>query len=223
MDIVLSVVGAVAGTTCGTDKCSIFVTRDHEAPSDRSEDQLIPISFTAGSVTPTKPKDVISASINGKALATAPAGTLAYRTPVTITASGTSGASVTFGSMTPDCTVVNGVLTALKGAGQCDITVSTPDTLGTQATTAHFPFNLVPGKQIISFAKKSLKVGTSVKLSGVTNFGETPSYSTTSKNCSLKGNVLKGLKKGVCQVVAKAPGSGTLWGATSVKQVFKIS
>jgi hypothetical protein len=222
-DIVLVVVGAVAGTTCGSDKCSIFVTRDHEAPTDRSEDQLIPISFLAGSVTPTKPKDAITASINGKALSTQQPGTLAYRTPVTINATGASGGVVTFGSSTPDCTVVNGIITALKGAGQCDITVSTPETSGTQATTAHFPFYLALGKQTIAFSKIAVKVGGTVKLPGITNFGETPTYATSSKNCSIKGSVLKALKKGTCLVTAKAPGSGTLWSATSVKQAFKIS
>ena len=222
-DIVLPVVGAIAGTTCGVDKCSIFVTRDHEAPTDRSEDQLIAISFTAGSVAPMKPKDVISASINQKPLSTQQAGTLAYRTPVTIVASATSGGLVSFGSSTPDCTVNNGVITALKGSGQCDITASTPETLGTQATTAHFPFYLAPGIQTITFTKTSLKVGATIKLAGITNFGEVPSYSTPSKNCSIKGTLLRGLKKGACLVVAKAPGSESLWSATSIKKVIKIS
>lgn len=221
-DIVLSVVGSVAGTTCGIDKCSIFVTRDHEAPTDRSEDQLIAIGFSAGSVTPTKPKDEIIATINQVSLSTQQAGTLAYRTPVTITASAKSGRSISFGSSTPDCTVNNGVITALKGSGQCDITASTPETLSTQATTAHFPFYLAPGKQLISFTQASVKVGATIKLSGITNFGEVPAYSTASKNCSLKGRSLTGLKKGACLVVAKAPGSDTLWGATTIKKVIKI-
>lgn len=222
-DIVLTVVGSVAGTTCGTDKCSIFVTRDHEAPTDRTEDQLIAISFTAGAVAPIKPKDEISASINQKTLSTQQAGTLAYRTPVTIIATAKSGGSVSFGSSTPDCTVTNGVITALKGSGQCDITASTAETLSTQATTAHFPFYLAPGKQLITFTHTSAKVGTTVKLSGITNFGEIPSYTTTSKNCSIKARTLTALKKGACLVVAKAAGSGTLWDAITVKQVIKIS
>jgi len=222
-DIVLPVVGAIKGTTCGADKCSIFVTRDHEAPTDRSEDQLIAIAFTAGAVTPIKPKDVISATINGQVLSTQQPGTLAYRTPVTIIASGTSGGAVTYGSSTPDCTVVDGVITALKGAGQCDITAMTPDSLSTQSTTAHYPFYLAPGKQIVTFKKISLNSGATLKLPSITNFGEVVSYSTTSKNCSIKANVLKANKKGACLVAATAPGSGTLWGATLQKQVFKIS
>ncbi|MCX6430535.1 MAG: hypothetical protein NTX12_06180 [Actinobacteria bacterium] len=222
-DIVLSVVGAIAGTTCGADKCSIFITRDHEAPTDRSEDQLIAIAFSAGAVTPTKPKDVISATINGKALSTQQPGTLAYRTPVTIIATGTSGGAVTYGSSTPDCTVVAGVITALKGAGQCDITATTPDSLSTQSTTAHYPFYLAPGNQIVTFNKTSLKSGTTLKLPSITNFGEVVTYSTTSKNCSIKGNVLKANKKGACLVSATAAGSGTLWGPTSQKQTIKIS
>jgi hypothetical protein len=115
------------------------------------------------------------------------------------------------------------VITALKGAGQCDITAMTPESLSTQATTAHYPFYLAPGKQIVTLKTMSLKSGTILKLPSITNFGELVSYSTTSKNCSIKANVLKANKKGACLVSATAPGSGTLWGATSQKQVIKIS
>ncbi|MBC7463816.1 MAG: hypothetical protein H7227_06115, partial [Actinobacteria bacterium] len=79
-DIVLAVTGNVAGTDCGVNKCSIFLTFDHTNSRDRSEDQLIPISFAAGASTPTKPKDTIAASIDGKELSTSIPGTLAYRT-----------------------------------------------------------------------------------------------------------------------------------------------
>ena len=66
MDIVLNVSGSIAGVDCGTDKCAIFLTYDHTQPADRGEDQLIPISFSTGASTPTKPKDVITANLADK-------------------------------------------------------------------------------------------------------------------------------------------------------------
>jgi hypothetical protein len=223
-DIVLTVTGTVAGTACGTDKCSIFVTFDHTNASDRSEDQLIPISFAAGVSTPTKPKDAIVATINGKELSTSIPGTLAYRTPVTITATSKSGGAITFGSSTPDCTVVNGVLTALKATGACDITVSTPDALEYQKTTAHYPFLLTQGVQKIAPFKLKLAKGASLKLPATTNFAEKIVYTTSSsKICNVKGSTLKALKKGACVVTASAAGQDGLWAATKEKRVVKIS
>ncbi len=222
MDIVLAVSGTIAGVECGTDKCSIFLTYDHTQPADRNEDQLIPISFAAGASTPTKPKDVITATIDGQELSTSIPYTLAYRTPVTINATAKSGGVITFASSTPDCTVVNGVITALKGSSACDVTVSTPATLEYQATTAHYPFYLKPGIQKISLTKTSVKLGATLQLPATSNFQVPITYSTTGKNCSVKGSTLKGLKKGSCLLIASAPAEGTLWGATSVKKSIKI-
>lgn len=222
-DVALTVTGTVAGTECGTDKCSIFLTYDHTQPADRSEDQLIPISFASGTSLPIKPKDVITALINGKALSTSIPGTLAYRTPVMITASGKSGGGVTFASSTPDCTVIQGLITALKASSACDITASTPATLEFQATTAHYPFLLTAGKQTITIPKSTVKAGTSLQLPSLTNFKTPITYSSPSKNCSIKGSILQALKKGSCLVVATAPAEGTLWSAVTLKKTVKIS
>ncbi len=222
-DIILPVTGNVAGTDCGVDKCSIFVTFDHTNAADRSEDQLIPISFASGISAPTKPKDSITASISGKELSTSIPGTLSYRTPVTITATSKSGGVITFGSSTPDCTVINGVITALKGSGACDITVSAPDSLEYQKTTAHYPFLLGLGVQKIPATKIALKKGTSLKLATITNFGEKVSYSTnTPKVCTVKNSTLKALKMGTCSLTAAAAGQDGLWPASSEKRIVKI-
>ncbi|MBC7463794.1 MAG: hypothetical protein H7227_06005 [Actinobacteria bacterium] len=214
----------MAGTECGVNKCSIFLTFDHTNSRDRSEDQLIPISFAAGVSTPTKPKDTIAASVDGKELSTSIPGTLAYRTPVTITATAKSSGTITFGSSTPDCTVVDGVITALKGAGACDITVSTADSIEYQKTTAHYPFLLTQGVQIIPIAKSVLKKGATIKLATVTNFGGKINYkSVTAKTCSVKGSTLKGLKKGACVISASAVGQDGLWAETRSRKSIKIN
>jgi hypothetical protein len=222
-DIVLAVTGTVLGTTCGTDKCSIFLTFDHTNAADRGEDQLVPIGFAAGTSAPTKPKDSITATIGGKELSTSIPGSLSYRTPVKVSATSKSGGVISFGSSTPDCTVVNGILTALKATGACDITVSTPESTEYQKTTAHYPFLLSQGAQKIPTNKLTLKKGASLKLESTTNFGEKITYTTSSsKICSVKNSILKALKKGACVLTASAAGQDGLWLATKEKRVIKI-
>lgn len=222
--VVLSVTGSVAGTECGLNKCSIFIRFDHTNSGDRSEDQLIPISFGAGVSAPTKPKDSITASIGGKELSTSNPGTVAYRTPVTITATAKSGRVVSFGSSTPDCTVISGVLTALKGTGVCNITATTEDSADFQKTVANYPFQLTQGKQIIPFSTSAIKKGSTVKLSATTNFGEKINYkSATSKTCTVKGATVKALKKGACVISATAAGQTGLWAKTTAKKSIKIT
>jgi len=222
--IALSVTGSVAGTECGVNKCSIFIRFDHTNSGDRSEDQLIPISFAAGVSAPTKPKDAITASISGKDLSTSNPGTLAYRTPVTITAIAKSGGAISFGSSTPDCTVVNGVLTALKGTGVCNITATTEESADFQKTVANFPFRLMQGKQIIPTAPSVLKKGATIKLSATSNFGEKIIYkSATARICSVKGTAVKGLKKGLCVISANATGQTGLWAKTAAKRSIRIN
>lgn len=223
-DIVLAVTGNVAGTECGIDKCSIFITFDHTNSADRSEDQLIPISFAAGASIPTKPKDTITASVGGNVLTSSAPLTIAYRTPVAITATAKSGGVITFGSSTPDCTVVNGILTALKGAGSCNITVSTPESTEYQKTTANFPFYLSQGKQIIPALKATLKKGGTLKVATTTLFGEKITYTVAnSKICSVKNATIKALKKGSCVIAAQASGRDGLWAETKEKRTIKIS
>jgi hypothetical protein len=223
-DVALKVTGTVAGTECGTNKCVIFLTFDHTNAADRTEDQLIPISFAAGTSAPTKPADVITATINGKTLSSSQPGVLGYRTPVKFVASAKSGTAVTALSSTPDCTVVGNVITALKGTGYCDIAMTSAGSLEFQATTAHYPFALKLGIQKITFTRSALRVGKTMTLKAVSNFGETITYDTSStSNCSLKGLKLKALKKGACNITATAPGSTNLWAATTTKKVVKIS
>lgn len=223
-DVALKVTGTVAGTECGTDKCVIFLTFDHTNAADRSEDQLIPISFAAGTSVPLKPADVITATINGNPLSASQPGTLGYRTPVKFVASAKSGTSVTAVSSTPDCTVVGNVITALKGTGYCDIAMTSAGSLEFQATTAHYPFALKLGIQKVIFPGSTLHVGKTMTLKAVSNFGEKVSYTISSKaNCSLKGLKVKALKKGACNISATATGSSNLWDPTRTKKVIRIN
>jgi hypothetical protein len=73
--------------------------------------------------------------------------------------------------------------------------------------TAHFPLMVSPAIQTLATATSSVKVGKTVSLNGSTTFGEMITYVTSSKNCSVKGSTVKGLKGGSCAVSASAPGT----------------
>jgi hypothetical protein len=223
-DVALKVTGTVAGTTCGADLCAIFLTYDHTKATDRTEDQMVNISFKSAVVTVIKPTDTISASINNIPMSKSVPGTLAYRTPLTINATSTSGSTVTIKSSTPDCTVVKNVITALKATGYCDFSLTSEGNLSYQAVTSHYPFALATGIQRITAKNFKMKIGQRSYMQVKSNFGNRILYtSTTPDICSIKRASVAGLKSGTCQITAEAPGQGNLWGAASSKITVKIS
>ncbi len=203
-DIVVNVDNGHAwNADCAHQICGIFIRMDHTAPADTSEDQFIPITFAASS-TPVAaaPADTLAVKIDGVDAKENVPGMIAYRQVVTFTANSGSGAPVTLKSYTPDlCPLTGNTVTALKGFGQCDIAV----TVGSKSS--HFPFIVGLGSQSVKSSYMS-KVGKSISLDKVSNFGESIKYlSTTPKVCSVKGSTLKAIKSGNCLITAKAVGT----------------
>ncbi|CAB4670569.1 unannotated protein [freshwater metagenome] len=222
-DVALKVTGTVAGTTCGADLCAIFLTYDHTKATDRTEDQLVNISFRPMAITVIKPTDAITASVNNSPLSKSVPGTLAYRTPLTIKAASTSGSIITIKSSTPDCTVVKNVITALKATGYCDFSITSEGNLSYQGVTSHYPFALTTGIQQIRVISKSVKVDKRYFLPAKSNFGNRVLYtSTTPSICSIKSASLTALKAGSCEITATAAAQGTLWSELSSKITIKI-
>ena len=210
------------GADCLHQECGIFIRLDHTATADTSEDQFIPLTFAASTgmgstaVGPTSAgsestigPDLIKVTVNGKPLTQNVPGTIAYRTPLTFVVTTGSGVKATLKSYTPDlCPVTGNVVDALKGAGQCDIAVTSPGDLSHGTVTAHFPLIVGPGVQSIKITSLTLKAGKSAALSTVTGFGESVTYKSASKSCSVKGSTVKALAAGSCSITATAPGTG---------------
>jgi hypothetical protein len=204
------------GADCLHQQCGIFIRLDHTATADTSEDQFIPLTFAAstgsGSTTTSAGSgltpDVLTVSVNGKVVAPNVPGTIAYRTPLTFSAVTASGKPVTLKSYTPDlCPVTGSAVDALKGAGQCDIAVTSPGDATHGMVTAHFPLNVVPADQTLKITSATVKAGKSIALSATTGFGEKVTYKSTSKSCSVKGSAVKAISAGTCSVTATAPGT----------------
>jgi hypothetical protein len=217
--------GNAWGADCAHQQCGLWFQFDHTNMADKSEDQFVPFTFVAPAATaapapsatpsasPTAapavlPADTLAVTANGVALVENAVGSITYRTPLTFAVATASKAAVTLKSYTPDLCPVSGfVVEALKGEGTCDIAVTSPGDATHGAKTAHFPLMVSPATQTLSATTATVKVGKIVALTGSTEFGEKITYMTSSKNCSVKGSAVKGLKAGSCVVSASAPGT----------------
>lgn len=211
MKVTGSITGKGVAVDCTTTQCGLFFRLDHTAPTDTSEDKFLPITFRAGAAAPVLTADEITVTLNGTALVRNVPSNLAYRAAANIVATAKSGLPITFTSLTPECSYADGTLTALKGAGQCALGYSTAGNATTAAATGNFPFILTPGEQKIGVLPKSLKVGVSKSLPKSSNFGEVIMYKTSSKSCSIKGNVLKASKPGTCTLDFHAAEKAGMW------------
>ena len=206
-----SIIGRGVTVDCTKTQCGLFFRLDRTAGADTSEDKFLPISFRAGVAAPVLAADEITVTLNGTPLVRNVPSNLAYRADAKILASAKSGLTITFRSLTPDCSYADGVLIALKGAGQCALAYSTPGNATVAAASGNFPFILTPGTQKIGAMPKSLKVGVTRSLPKSSNFGEVIEYKSSSKSCSIKGNVLKVKKRGTCTVEFHAAEKAGMW------------
>lgn len=213
------------GTTvdCTKNVCGLFFRLDHTAPTDFSEDTFMPISFRAGAAAVVLPADEVTVTMNGKALTRNVPLNLSYRAPAKITATAKSGLPVTLTSLTPDCSYADGVLTALKGSGQCALGHSTAGNSSVAASTANYPFILTPGLQKIERMVKTLKVSTMKALPVETNFGAPITYKALTKNCIVETNLISAKKSGTCRIQATAAGKEGLWSALQTEFAIKLT
>jgi len=215
-----TITGRGVSVDCTKTSCGLFFRLDRSATADTSEDLFLPITFRAGAAAPVLPADVVTVTLNGKQLTRNVPMNLAYRQSTKIVATSQSGLPVTLTSLTPECSYADGVLTALKGAGQCALAHRTAGNDKVAASSANYPFILEPGTQKVERATKELKKGKPKAMPAESNFGETISYKSLSKNCRVELNLIEAQKRGICTVVATAPAKEGMW--LALKQQLKI-
>jgi hypothetical protein len=215
-----TITGRGVSVDCTKTSCGLFFRLDRSATADTSEDLFLPITFRAGAAAPVLPADVVTVTLNGKQLTRNVPMNLAYRQNAKIVATSQSGLPVTLTSLTPECSYADGVLTALKGAGQCALAHRTAGNDKVAASSANYPFILEPGTQKVERATKELKKGKPKAMPAETNFGETISYKSLSKNCRVELNLIEAQKRGICTIVATAPAKEGMW--LALKQELRI-
>ena len=208
---------------CRKVSCGIYIRYDHNASTDFSEDNFIALTFKSGDNTPTLVSDEITASIGGVTLSQRNPITMAYRAPGLLLMSAKSGATLTAKSYAPACSLVDGVVTALKGTGACDIGVTSPGNATYGPIEVHFPIYLKPGNDgILSKAyPTTLKIRKSAVLKSESLFGEKLKFKTTSKTCSVYGSKVIALRKGACVLSITGPGVTNLY--AGVKENYTIT
>jgi hypothetical protein len=148
---------------------------------------------------------------------------MAYRAPGLLIFSAKSGATLTAKSYAPACTLVDGVVTALKGTGACDIGITSPGNATYGPIEVHFPIYLKPGNDgILSKAyPTTLKIRKSAILKNDSLFGEKLKFKTTSKTCSVYGSKVIALRKGACVLSITGPSVANLF--AGVKESYTIT
>ena len=208
---------------CRKVSCGIYTRYDHTNGTDFSEDNFIALTFKSGDNTPTLVSDEITATIGGVALSQSKPITMAYRAPGLLLATAKSGAALTYKSYAPACTLVDGVVTALKGTGACDIGVSSPGNASYGPIEVHFPIYLSTGNDGILHKAypTTMKLKKSVSLKSESLFGEKLKFKSSSKACRVSGSKVTAVKKGTCLISITGPSVTDLF--TGVKDTHKIT
>lgn len=213
--------GATQDVDCTKVSCGIYLRYDHTVPNDFSEDQFIPLTFASSTGAPALAADEITATLDGKALDTRNPLSIAYRAPLKLEAKSKVGAALSYQSFAPACTLVDGIVTALKATGFCDIAVTSAGNALASPVTVHFPLQLTTGVDSLPTIAKSIKVGAKLALPANSTFGESVKYSSTNKNCTVSGATLTAKKQGAC--VIKASGNGVVDLYKGVAQTIAIN
>jgi hypothetical protein len=209
---------------CRKVSCGIYVRYDHNNGTDFSEDNFIALTFKSGDNTPFLVSDEITASIGGVTLSQSNPITMAYRAPGLLIFSAKSGATLIAKSYAPACTLVDGVVTPLKGTGACDIGITSPGNATYGPIEVHFPIYLKPGNDgILSKAyPTSLKIRKSVVLKSDSLFGEKLNFKSSSKVCRVTGSKVTALKKGTCTISITGPSVANLFAGVKTTHKIKI-
>jgi len=208
---------------CSKVSCGIYIRYDHTNGTDFSEDNFIALTFKSGQNVPVIPPDEITASIGGVTLSQSKPITMAYRAPGLLLASAKSGVALTYKSYAPACALVDGIVTALKGNGACDIAVTSPGDKTYGPITVHYPIYLTIGNDGILHKAypTSMKLHKSAILKNDSLFGEKLKFKTASKNCTVYGNKVIALKKGECSISITGPSVANLF--AGVKDTHTIT
>jgi hypothetical protein len=147
--------------------------------------------------------------------------------PFIISATASSGLTVTFVSTTPHVCKLSGDVVTLVATGTCSVNAEqggSADFLA--ATTVSQGFQVNPASQTITFGTLSSKRygQAAFKVSATASSGLAVSFSsTTTTACTVSGKTVTLVGVGVCTIQAGQPGNADWAAATPVDQSFQVS
>jgi len=146
--------------------------------------------------------------------------------PLTLSATATSGLTVSFASTTPvDCSV-SGTTATMLTSGTCIIQATQAgNSVYAAATPVSQSFTVNAASQTITFNNPGAQtVGTPLTLSASSTSGLTVSFaSTTTGVCTVSGTTATMLTTGACTIQATQTGNASYSAATPVSQSFTVN
>lgn len=149
--------------------------------------------------------------------------------PFTVSATASSGLTVSFGSSTPAICTVSGTTVTIVGAGSCTITASQGGN-GTYAAAAgvsrSFTVNSQSQSQTIDFGPLTTETlqSTVPPLSATASSGLGVTFSSNSASvCTVSGVNITLVAVGTCSITASQPGNSAYAAAASVTQTFTVA
>ncbi|MFY9744605.1 MAG: hypothetical protein WAK21_21575 [Candidatus Sulfotelmatobacter sp.] len=178
--------------------------------------------YTAATMVPQ------SFTVNGEAqtITFANPGTETVGTPLTVSATSTSGLSVTFSSTTPSVCTVSGTTVTFLTIGTCTMDANQAgNSTYAAATMVPESFTVNGEAQAITFANPGTQtVGTPVTLSASSTSGLSVTFSSTTPSvCTVSGTTATFLLAGTCTVDANQGGNSVYAPAPTVAQSFSVS
>jgi hypothetical protein len=147
-------------------------------------------------------------------------------TPLTLTATASSGLVVSYSATPSSVCKVSGSTASMVGGGTCTITATQSGNSVYAAATA-VPQSLIVSKltQTISFgAIGAQTVGTPLTLTATASSGLVVSYSATpSSVCKVSGSIVTMAGSGTCTITASQAGNATYAAAAAVPQSFEVN
>ena len=147
-------------------------------------------------------------------------------TPLTLSATATSGLTVGFASMTTGVCMVAGTTATFLGAGTCTIQASQAGNANYLAAASVSQTFTVKGRpQTITFGAIAVQtVGTPLTLSAAASSGLAVAFSSnTTAVCMVSGTTATFLTSGTCTIQATQPGNTIYAAATPVSQSFTVN
>jgi hypothetical protein len=163
-----------------------------------------------------------SQTITFGALSNEPMGT----TPFTVSATATSGLSVSFNSQTTGVCTVTGSTVTLVSVGICTIQATqSGNSNWAAATPVNQSFQVTQGSQTITFgALSNAAMGSTPTVSATASSGLTVSFtSQTTSTCTVSGTTVTLVTVGTCTIQATQAGNSNWAAATPVNQSFQVT
>jgi N-acetylneuraminic acid mutarotase len=153
-------------------------------------------------------------------------GTQVALTSITLSATASSGLSVSFASTTPTICTVSGTTASLLTSGLCRITGTQPGSSNyAAAPSVSQSFEVHQASQTISFpAITGQTAGTSLSLAATASSGLPVSFASTSTAiCTISGTTVSFVEAGNCTIQTSQTGNSTYLAAPKVSQTVAVT